>query len=56
MPLCLIFVALQDMAFKAIPFVEAMATHRANGLDAWVRTVAICAASRTVAYSMLGTQ
>ncbi len=44
----------EELAGAAISFLEALASHRAGGLEARVRTQARCGGNDTYAFSMIG--
>ncbi|GFR52369.1 hypothetical protein Agub_g14928, partial [Astrephomene gubernaculifera] len=46
--------ALQRLALAAVPFVEAVATDRAGGAEAQVRSIAYCGEGASVSYGMIG--
>jgi DNA-directed primase/polymerase protein len=45
---------LRQLAYAALPFVEAEAARRAGGLEARARTVTFCGTDGHVTYSMIG--
>ena len=47
---------LKQLAERAVPFIEHVATQRSGGEPARARTLAFCGYQGTVAYSMIGAQ